>query len=71
MAPPAQRRQISKDRFSALFGALKTQAYVDPVVRPALSYMYEAPHLSLILRSLAEQPFTVTEQYPGMPRDRR
>ena len=33
MAPPPYRRSIPKDRFSSLFGTLKTQAYLDPSSR--------------------------------------
>lgn len=40
MAPPIQRRQISKDRFGIVFGSLKSQSYIDPPVRGAASHMF-------------------------------
>ena len=63
MAPPPLRRQIAKDRFSVLFGGLKTQPYVDPVVRPSLSYMYALhPRCADVA---ADQFSAATVQFPG------
>lgn len=39
MAPPTQKRQVSKDRFGTVFGSLKSQSYIDPQARGAASHV--------------------------------
>ena len=45
MAPVSRPRPLARDRFASMFSGLKTQQYVDPVVRASVlaTYVPSAP----------------------------
>lgn len=71
MAPIQPRKSVAKDRFSALFSTLKTQAYYDPSARGPGSHAYVPPPLPptlhLLLTSLFGSPSLHPIALPSLP----